>query len=333
MQETTDIIDLQTAKTHLSEYITEYSYTLWAGAGLTKQLGSIAGTSSICDWSALVELAQKEAGLAKNIKESYPDRLQECLDVLGRERFQQLLRREILTKLCSIISSSSSDPPKQFQQIAQLGKLANPIINFNIEHLTSLALAMPGGPCAVRCFRRDINLQHITNICKPGKFQRLIYHPHGLINHSGLCVMTTKEYASLKETLALRMAVHAAFDSVLFIVGMSLEDAYLRRQLELYHANIFKIVWFAVDYPERFSIPIRQWVKRMTKKMKLKTGAPGFTVVNCVTWPKFWGFLDHNFPRVDKKVLVKTWQHLQQEARDVDSSRRHSPNRISLGLI
>lgn len=322
--------DLEWAKDNLYDYISDglYSYTLWIGAGLTIQLGRVGSSGErICNWPELVALMQSEGGMPHNLRRPYQSRLQECLDLLKQDRFQRILREQILNKLCSIINSSSClDPPNELRQIAQLGLMANPIVNFNIEHLTSFALAMPGGPCATRCLRKDPKLHYVQNFSVQGRPQRLIYHPHGLINDSGLCVMTRNDYDLLPQTLALRMAVHAAFDSVLFIVGMSMEDAYLRRLLEKHYLDIFEIVWFAKksDLQAR---PISNWAKRMSKKMK------HFHVVTFVDWPDFWNFVSDNFHKVDEGALGQTWKRIRSDARNINSSRTSSPSRPNLGLM
>ncbi len=44
--------------------------------------------------------------------------------------------------------------------------------------------------------------------------------------------------------LAYQLSIHAAFQSNLVIIGMSLQDKYLRRQLAKFRQQIRKILWF-----------------------------------------------------------------------------------------
>ena len=69
-----------------------------------------------------------------------------------------------------------------------------------------------------------------------------MYHPHGLSTVD--CIMTLEEYKTLNGTLALQLAAHAAFGNNLAIVGMSLQDEYLRKQISEFRNQINSIVWF-----------------------------------------------------------------------------------------
>src|SRR5206468_1707422 len=76
------------------------------------------------------------------------------------------------------------------------------------------------------------------------RFRRAVYHPHGALETSGVCVLAESEYKSMHGTLALELATHAAFASRLVIIGMSLEDGYLRSQLERFMPQLSGVVWF-----------------------------------------------------------------------------------------
>ena len=69
-----------------------------------------------------------------------------------------------------------------------------------------------------------------------------MYHPHGLSTAD--CIMTEKDYENLDGTLAFELAVHTAFGNHLAIVGMSLQDEYLRKQIHKFRSQIDSITWF-----------------------------------------------------------------------------------------
>jgi hypothetical protein len=62
--------------------------------------------------------------------------------------------------------------------------------------------------------------------------------------------MTATQYEANSQTLAFGLAIHAAFGNTMAIVGMSLDDQYLRRQIERFRANIGPIYWFNNQFPD-----------------------------------------------------------------------------------
>ncbi|MBV8275287.1 MAG: SIR2 family protein [Verrucomicrobia bacterium] len=124
------------------------------------------------------------------------------------------------------------------RQVAALGQLANPIVSFNIESFTSTILARPAGPARIIPFikpqTRRIEFNEFGEI-----FQRIVYHPHGLSTAD--CIITEKDYETLNGTLAFELAVHSAFGNNLAIVGISLQDEYLREQIHKFRRQIDSI--------------------------------------------------------------------------------------------
>jgi len=140
--------------------------------------------------------------------------------------------------------------PDNLRALAALGQLANPIVSFNIEPVSSLLLARPAGPVRI-LFQQPLGKPAYTWREPRGRFQRLVYHPHGLVTAS--TVMTASEYQANSQTLAFGVAIHAAFSNTLAIVGMSLDDQYLRRQLDQFRESIGRIYWFNSQFSDELS--------------------------------------------------------------------------------
>jgi hypothetical protein len=97
-----------------------------------------------------------------------------------------------------------------------------------------------------------------------------VYHPHGLATVD--TVMTATQYESNSQTLAFGVAIHASFGNTLGIVGMSLEDQYLREQIERFRASVGPIYWFN----NQFSDELSSWANKH-----------GITMVRS-EWSDFW---------------------------------------------
>lgn len=197
------------------QFLTESTYCLWVGAGISCQLAK-AGSRGLLDWNGLVEWMEKKASIVSQVKNDLPWRLQECHRKIGFINFQRYLREKIFLELCESVKAAAKESsiPVEFRQIATLGFHANPIINFNIEHLSSIALARAGGPCETRCFRMQPSLafgykSHNYDPSENVGFRRLIYHPHGLITESGQCVLGADTYAihGQDSSLGVKLAV------------------------------------------------------------------------------------------------------------------------------
>lgn len=293
------------------------TYCLWVGAGISCQLAR-PGEITIHDWNGLVAYIEAQAGISSNIKDDLPWRLRECHKKIGMIKFQRYLREELFVKLCdSVINaaqkqrSNSCRYPNEFRQIASLGFQANPIVSFNIEHLSSIALARAGGPCETRCFRMQPvpEFGYKSNLYEgqSGRigFRRLVYHPHGLITESGQCVMGADTYAihGQASSLGLEMAIHSAFDSFLVIVGMSMGEKYLRDQLTKYIDHIGKIYWFTDKCDD---VAIIAWAKDLIARRKLEIAkAP---------WPAFWNAVDRCLKPPPDTLLQDAWKELLLEA-------------------
>ena len=228
-------MDLTTALAKLRN-----GYCLWIGAGVGVHIGGKA----VPGWPALVQSLESSAKLAAHPADmTHPERIERCLAELRRLSFQRHLRTAIVQPLSAAIASmadshadASDVVPRSVRQLAHLGALANPIVNFNIEQTTSHLVADAMGFAAVKSFRVSVpGATTLGNYQIPPQedaFERHVYHPHGSVDDTGICILAQSEYRAMNGTLALQLAAHAAFGSNLAIVGMSLDDRYLREQLE-----------------------------------------------------------------------------------------------------
>jgi hypothetical protein len=100
--------------------------------------------------------------------------------------------------------------------------------------------------------------------------------------------MTWEEYKALNGTLALQLAAHAAFGNNLAIVGMSLQDEYLRKQISEFRNQIHSILWFNSQFGD-----LQTWAMRNGVEM-----VP-------VKWSEFWE--QWNTTDVPKNGLMIAW--------------------------
>jgi hypothetical protein len=132
----------------------ETGYCLWVGAGLTRQVA--AGHTAVPLWDQLTRELESAAGVRSGDKGDFPNRLDRCVKLLGESVFRSFLRERYYTQLCEGLLSQAITllDAEDFlldsaRAIAALGQLANPIISFNIEPLSSLLLARPAGPVRI----------------------------------------------------------------------------------------------------------------------------------------------------------------------------------------
>jgi hypothetical protein len=251
-------------------------YCLWVGAGVSRQIAG--GKASVPLWGALTKELESAAGVLSAEEDDFPTRLDRCKAHLGEAAFRRFLRERYYTELCCAVLSQAAATldgeefvPENAVCLAALGQMANPITNFNIEPLSSLLLGRPCGPFLLR-FQQSIGKRSLTWREQTAHFQRLVYHPHGLATAD--TVMTANEYDANRQTLAFGVAIHACFDNRLAIVGMSLDDHYLREQIEQFRANIGPIYWFNSQFPDELA----SWAERSD------------IVRVCCPWSDFWQF-------------------------------------------
>lgn len=276
------------------------TYCLWVGAGVTTHI-SKGGGYTTPGWHELTIELERKANIYLTNSVEFPERIEAAQRILGHIDFQKVIREQVLVPLAkSIISLAEKNDqvPTEVVQVACLGSLANHIVNFNIESITSSLIAGPGGAYSIKSFQPPvINATKISSRIEGGgnSFKRSVYHPHGTIDTHGLCVLTKSDYESMKDTLALELAVHAAFQDYLAIVGMSLDDKYLRDQITKFRSYIRGIFWFTTEEP---SDSIRQWV--------LETDV---TLIHVPSWPHFWRSVEEQLPNPNQTNLLVTWMN------------------------
>ena len=277
---------------------------LWVGAGLTVQ---IAGSPRDApQWDELTSELEKLSQVQTRPDWDYPKRLEACAQKLGEKRFQALLRKKYYTNLSLVLLKTAkklldSDDfiPLSVRQVACLGQVANPIVNFNIEPLSSVLLARPLGPMRLASYSDPHMPQPAITQEASAHFRRVIYHPHGLA--TGSTVMTKSQYDAQGNTLAFALAVHATFGCDLAVVGMSLEDAYLREQITRFRDDVKSIFWFNSEFQEAPA----KWAQANRVDM-----LP-------VNWSEFWSWWlkDRGF-ELDEENLCGAWYRVLSEAWD-----------------
>lgn len=283
-------------------------YCLWIGAGVGVHLGQAAG-SVVPGWAEVVDRLEREAGLSPPRGIPYTDRIERCLRALGRVNFQRHLRAavfrplaEATIKLAEAYTTRVPSLPTAVRQLAHLGALANPVVNFNVETTTSRLTVDPSGRSNIRCFGPSVpGATTLLRAKDPHAvvFRRSVYHPHGAIDESGICVMAASEYESMRGTLGLQLAVHNAFENKLMIVGMSLEDRYLREQLKSFRSQIGAIYWF-VDSVQPDD-EAWAWSNNVILVQQ--------------PWPTFWARVQAILPGpLEEAQLYQTWRIVMTEA-------------------
>lgn len=286
----------------------ERGFCLWIGAGVTIHL---AGTLNvrIPGWPSLTTEFEDKAGLPSSTG-SYPSRLEKVLAAVSREEFSAWTRAALVAPLAEGVlkhcQDNNAEPPEALASLIALGTRANPIVSFNLETYTSSAIGFSlDVPYRIRAFHpnlKDARLPPATRSPVVGRedtFRRHIYHPHGATELSGPAVLTTSEYASMRGSLALELAVHSAFGQSLAIVGMSLDDDYLREQILKFRDELDSVYWFSnrASHTE-----YETWMDRAH-----------ITAVDVSTWQNFWEQTKSTFP-VSSKTLESCWYNLFRSA-------------------
>lgn len=284
--------------------VLEEGYCLWVGAGLTRQI--TGGRTKAPLWPEITQALESQAGLPLRNDNKYPERLQICFDRVGEAAFQKILRDTYYTQLCLALMtyaaelSNSEEPtgfiPNEARQVAALGQLANPLVNFNIEPLSSILIARPAAPVRVLPYVHPEKKKILVTRELHDRFQRLAYHPHGLI--TGTCVMTKSQYAEQNQTLAFTLAVQSAFGNNLAIVGMSLQDEYLRVQLERFRPQLKRIIWFDCQ----FDPVLLRWAQENNVNAVL------------INWNAFWDDWTKLKAQVDEPGICAAWYRVLEEA-------------------
>jgi len=111
-------------------------------------------------------------------------------------------------------------------------------------------------------------------------------------------VMTSRQYEANQHTLAFAQAIHAAFANNLAIVGMSLDDEYLREQITRHRGSLRAVYWFNSQFPAA---------------MKAWADENRVTTVQ-VPWATFWQHWDELPVDLDERELSLAWYLAVNEA-------------------
>lgn len=194
--------------------------------------------------------------------------------------------------------------PPSFKALAHLGAIGNPIVSFNIEMATAIALSIPNGPALIKSYSKTVSHHLPYNVgLRPVKLARKIFLPHGCLELAD-CVLTADEYSLHKASMSFQLATHQAYASGLFIVGMSLADKYLLEQILNFRRWIGEIYWI---YPNAGDD--QQKLAEMY----------GLTLVSDGSWKDFWdNFNDplHAALSPAPDELYKGWIKLIDDAQE-----------------
>jgi hypothetical protein len=119
-------------------------YCLWIGAGVDVHLGT-DGKEPVPGWAEVVKKLELGAGLCDPPSGlPFADRIERCLGAMRRLDFQRKLRGLVVRPLAKALVDAANVRtegldvlPASVRQIAHLGTIANPIVNFNVETLSS----------------------------------------------------------------------------------------------------------------------------------------------------------------------------------------------------
>jgi hypothetical protein len=136
---------------------------------------------------------------------------------------------------------------------AAIAARASAIVSFNIEFLSSVAFMMCKGSgfFVPRNYFEPLPYVFYRATSTPGASNMAVYFPHGLLDLTGQCVITESEYALHSVSLAVGTAVNLCVGGDLLILGMSLNDAYLRDALLRQRRWIREVNWIAPEHSHR----------------------------------------------------------------------------------
>jgi hypothetical protein len=297
------------------EELNKRGFCLWVGAGIGLTISSET-KSKVPSWKALVDDLEKEFKVCTpDFMATLPERLEVVKRVSTSYNFKQKLRELILKPMCHSIlehvEMGDGGVPKCIELISRIGLISNPIINFNVESITSKILCAGGGHYTIKSFgklteKENFNINNSTKYTSSDgkmigrRFKRSIYHPHGYLSGYSTTIFSEQEYNKLSNSLAFQLATHSAFDEILVILGMSLDDQYLRNQLTLFRSEIRRILWF--QKKGDISSDVKAWC-----------WSNNIEIIDVHSWFDFWNGVDQVFAQVEKEDLNEMWCNLVVE--------------------
>ncbi|HNN95767.1 MAG TPA: SIR2 family protein [Pseudomonadota bacterium] len=214
-------------------------------------------------------------------------------------------------------ADGSTNVPAAVKKLAHLGAIGNPIVSFNIESASAIALSKATAPILAKTYVKNAEheLAYQFDTTRPKPLARKVLLPHGCLEMAG-CVLTDAEYTAHESSMAFQVATHQAYASDLFIVGMSLADEYLQVQIEKFREWIRKIYWIQTD--------------GSTANEKIANRCD-MIFVNPGSWPTFWDCFDkplnseltpkpEDLYKVWWKLVTDAWEQLGQPNMDMANS-------------
>ncbi|HVO26268.1 MAG TPA: hypothetical protein VMW56_21855 [Candidatus Margulisiibacteriota bacterium] len=204
---------------------TDEDYALWIGAGASMAMSkgkTPSWSKLISDLGAKVPAAKRPAAWQHL---SFPDELEFLGAYMGHHEFRKALRAAIVDPLIT----ADLDMAVMLDQ-STIAARASGIVSFNIETISAVpfSIAKGGGSFNPRSYTEPGPYQFLRLRSFPGSATLPVYFPHGLLDLTGRCVMTSSEYALHSISLAVGTAVSVCLGGNLLILGMSLADKYLR---------------------------------------------------------------------------------------------------------
>jgi hypothetical protein len=215
---------------------THGGYTVWFGAGVGIAMTRGAAPS----WKSLISGLTVETDLPADwTARDYPSRLDWIASQKGHRAFRAALRRAVVEPMLA-----AEIEPQVVKDMAVIGLRAGALVSFNIEIVSAIPLSVGrGGSFVPRAYRRP----EAESMLKPwtggGVVGSAVFFPHGILDLEGNCVITKSEYDAHRMSLAVGTAVNLCLGGDLLIVGMSLDDAYLRDAILQHRRWIRDVFW------------------------------------------------------------------------------------------
>lgn len=277
-------------------FIRSNSFCLWMGSGVARYLSERGGYPTPL-WGELVNQLEKKHNVISS-GGSHPRRMELLRRVLGHKHFQKEIRDLILIRLAKsliVLGSSSKEVPEEVINLATFAQNAEAIVSFNVETITSTLAS--SSTYDLKSFEPP-SKEATGILSKRSSFfkepiYKTLFHPHGAIDMQGLCVMAESDYQSIENTLTSSLAIHLCFQKNLVIIGMSLDDLYLLKQLALYRKKLNKIFWFADEEAIRHVLP---WINLCK-----------ISVIRIHDWNLFWKKVSETMTPPPKLRLHLRW--------------------------
>lgn len=277
-------------------------YALWVGAGIDVYLTRGKAPT----WEGFVQKLETENPNPSSRTTDLPARVKWFERCKSRAELIERVKRYIVNPVAAAVLEigsesrlrhrapdpwpNNADLPGEFENLARLGRLANPIVNFNYTIEASRLLREASAP--MRILSMDCRDMDDSGRSREAPMLDVI-HPHGVARGFGDgCMLTGGDYA--RQVLAFEVAVAAAYQKPLMIVGMSLDDGYLREKLARFRSEVGEIFWFRSDGEHGHD----DWAKDNRVE-----------IVRSFSWNDFWSAVERILPlpddREDLELMVE----------------------------